>query len=187
MFVFMVSSLTFFLNLTANLQSFVFTAMFIFTVWKMVIVFSFETCPRRWGISIPALNKPHCPSNNILHFWQVYNYVLVLHVPNKKNVFWISCQDFYSSLPISAYKNTLIEFCFLFFSCFILQWTLDIRTPLGQAFWCPYMRGSLSATSDNKEQLWQGHALGCPYKRVFLYRRSLHQRLTVVNIRITIS
>jgi hypothetical protein len=24
-----------------------------------------------------------------------------------------------------------------------IQWTSDIRTPLGQAFWCPYKRGSL--------------------------------------------
>jgi hypothetical protein len=39
------------------------------------------------------------------------------------------------------------------------QWTLDIRTPLGQAFWCPYKWESLQATSDNKEQLWQGQQL----------------------------
>jgi hypothetical protein len=47
------------------------------------------------------------------------------------------------------------------------------ETPLGQAFWCPYKRGSLSETSDNRE-LWQGHALGCSYKRLLLYRRSLY-------------
>jgi hypothetical protein len=32
---------------------------------------------------------------------------------------------------------------FVYNYIFHLQWTLDISPPLGQAFWCPYKRGSL--------------------------------------------
>jgi hypothetical protein len=66
----------------------------------------------------------------------------------------------------------------LCFTSMCFRWTSDIRTPLGQAFWCPYKRESLykqpRITKNNfgRDLLWgvpisEWSYIGGPYIRLF--------------------